>query len=197
MFSAWSCFSTSYTRLGLVRIKQFNQISTTTCTWGTCISFRRRHLDIFVATSSRWWYSSQHYQISYASFMSRHLAKQSLWNKINEYILQTSSEGSLSPYPSTSMSPTEWVDLSEWAGGEKWAGLRLAPLIRPSTRTGREQTCSMLSRLCSQSSMQLITQYIPTSILLSTNTTFPGSLTHMCISSCLLENQEKTMPLIC
>ena len=37
----------------------------------------------------------------------------------------------------TSMSPTEWVDLPERA-----AGLWLAPVIRPSTRTGREQTCS-------------------------------------------------------
>ena len=37
----------------------------------------------------------------------------------------------------TSMSPTEWVDLPERA-----AGLRLAPVIRQSTRTGREQTCS-------------------------------------------------------
>ena len=39
----------------------------------------------------------------------------------------------------TSMSPTEWVDLPERA-----AGLWLAPLVRPSTRTGREQTCSKI-----------------------------------------------------
>ena len=42
----------------------------------------------------------------------------------------------------TSFSPTEWVDLPEQDGGEQSAGLRLAPVIQPNTRTGREQTCS-------------------------------------------------------
>ena len=39
----------------------------------------------------------------------------------------------------TSLSLTEWVNLPERAGG---AGHRLALVVRPNTRTGREQTCS-------------------------------------------------------
>ena len=42
----------------------------------------------------------------------------------------------------TSFSPTEWVDLAEQDRGEQSAGLRLSPVTQPSTRNGREQTCS-------------------------------------------------------